>query len=99
MLFVLQNYEICIELTRVYKLKLNEYWTNILLTFNEMIAESNINQVKNLFEDDEIVIEMLSVRIDMVSRKPEFKTSKKSIRKFIQKQRQKLSKVNKKTGI
>lgn len=86
---------ICVELTYVYKLKLKEYWTQILLTFNEMISEVDVKQVKEIFEDDEIVVELLSVRIDMVRRKPEFKTSKKSIRKFLQKHSHKLRKVNK----
>ena len=76
-------------------MKLKEYWTNILLTFNETISELDINQVKNIFGDDDIVIEILSVRIDMVKRKPESKRNKKSIRKFLQRQKQKLGKVNK----
>ena len=84
-----------LELIQVYKMKLKEYWTNILLTFNETISELDINQVKNMFGDDGIVIEILSVRIDMVKRRPEFKSKKKSIRKFLQRQRQKLGKVNK----
>lgn len=60
-----------------------------------MISEVDINQVKEIFEDDEIVVEILSVRIDMVSRKPEFKTNKKSIKKFLQKHSHNLRKVNK----
>lgn len=82
-----------IELTGVYKIKLKEYWTNILLTFNEIISELNIDLIKNQFENDDIVIEILSVRIDMVSRKPEFRTNKRSIKKFLQKHKHKLGKV------
>ena len=85
-------------MTSVYKWKLKKYWTNILSVFNEIISELEINQVKNLFEDDETVIEILSVRINMVSRNPEFQTSKKSIKRLLQKHTQKLRKVNKRVN-
>lgn len=69
-----------LELVYSYKLKLREYWTGVLISFNEIISELDINQVKNLFEQEEIVIEALSVRIDMVTCKPEYITAKKSIK-------------------
>lgn len=83
-----------VELIYVYKLKLKEYWTNILITFNEIISEIDVYQVKEVFEDDKIIVEMLSVRIDMVSREPEYKTSKKSIKKLLQKHNHQLKRAN-----
>ena len=64
---------------------MREYWSGVLSSFNEIISDLDINQVKNLFEQDEIVIEALSVRIDMVTRKPEFKTAKRSIKHYLKK--------------
>lgn len=64
-----------------------------MISFNEIMSELDINLVKYLFEDEEGLVEVLSVQIDMISRKPDYKTAKKSIRKFLRKQKQRLQKV------
>lgn len=74
-----------LELAYSYKLKLREYWTGVLSSFNECIADLDIRQVKRIFGEDEVVIEALSVRIDMICHKPEFKTAKRSIKNFLKK--------------
>lgn len=71
---------------------MREYWTCVLSSFNEIISDLDLNQVKNLFENEELVIEALSVRIDMINHKPEFKTAKKSIKHLIKKFKDKVKK-------
>lgn len=77
----------------IFKIKLREYWTGVMTSFNEVMAGLNIDQVKHLFEDEEILIEILSVQIDLISRKPEFQSAKRSIRRFLRKQKIKIEKV------
>jgi hypothetical protein len=81
-----------IELAYIYKLKLRECWTGVLSSFNEIISDLDISQVMNMFEQDEIVIEALSVRIDMISHKPEFKTAKKSIKHILKRFKDRVNK-------
>lgn len=71
---------------------MREYWTGVLSSFNEIISDLDINQVKDLFEQDEIVIEALSVRIDMVTCKPEYKAAKKSIKHYLKKYKDRVNK-------
>jgi hypothetical protein len=73
-------------------LKLRECWTGVLSSFNEIISDLDISQVMNMFEQDEIVIEALSVRIDMISHKPEFKTAKKSIKHILKRFKDRVNK-------
>ena len=64
-----------------------------MASFNEIMSVLDINQVKHLFEDEDILIEVLSVQIDMISRQPEYQTGKRSIRRFLHKQKRRLQKV------
>ena len=73
----------------VYKEKLKEAWTDLLVSFNEIISEIDIKKIKKLLIDEKLVIEILSVRIDLISRRPEFKSTKGSIRKFLHKHKSK----------
>lgn len=75
-----------------FKMKLIEYWTGLLLSFNEIMSNLNVKQVENLIENqnDEIIVQVLSVRIDMVTRKPEYQSNKKSIKRFLKKQRERV---------
>lgn len=84
------------ELVDTFKMKLNEYWTGLMLSFNEVMSEMDVKQIENLFtnDNDERIIEVLSVRIDMVSRKPEFYTNKRSIKRFLKKQRDRVKAGN-----
>lgn len=81
------------ELIDTFKMKLADYWTGVMLSFNEITSELDIKQVANLFtnDNDERMIDVLSVRIDMVSRKPEFQANKRSIKKFLKKQRERVT--------
>ena len=49
----------------------------------------DIKEIKEMFNEDETVIEILSVRIEMITCKPEFKTTKKTIKKILEKHKTK----------